>query len=64
LLLQNTTSANVTLDVTITVEGTVNNMWNGTYTQTGTSLRILGVGWNSSVPPGNYNPSIGFCATR
>ena len=64
LLINNTTSAPVTWSVSVTIEGTVNSLWNGGWSQNGSTLTVAGVGWNSQLQPGQTESSVGFCAAR
>ena len=49
--------------VTFSVEGTVGDMWNATYTQNGNEVTAEGVSWNNIVNPGQ-SIEFGFCADR
>lgn len=60
----NGTTQAVTWVVTLPVEGTVTNMWNGTFTQSGNQLTVRGIDWNGVLPAGGSTSSIGFCADR
>jgi len=62
LTVANTTSAPITWQVTITVQGTITNLWNGTFTQSGSTLTVSGVSWNAVIPAGQSINSTGFCA--
>jgi acetylxylan esterase len=64
LLVANNTPSTITWQVTVTIEGTITNLWNGTYTQTGSSVTISGVAWNAVLQPGQSTNSVGFCAAR
>jgi len=64
LRLANTDSTVMTWDVTVTIEGTLTNLWNGEWGQTGNLLNVRGVSWNSQLQPGEINTSVGFCAER
>jgi endoglucanase len=44
------------------VQGTVNQSWNATYLQTGSSLTARPVGWNNRLEAGASTHDIGFCA--
>jgi cellulase/cellobiase CelA1 len=48
--------------VTFTVQGTVNQSWNMTYTQAGSSLTARPINWNPRLEPGQSTHDIGFCA--
>ena len=64
LLVNNSTGAPATWNVSVTVQGTVNNLWNGSWSQSGSTLTVAGVGWNSQLQPGQTESSVGFCASR
>jgi acetylxylan esterase len=64
LTVANNTSSAITWQVTITVQGTINNLWNGTFTQSGSSVTIAGVSWNAVLQPGQSTSSVGFCVQR
>lgn len=48
---------------TLTVPGTVGNLWNGVWKQSGSTLALSGVEWNRTLAAKATNESIGFCAT-
>lgn len=50
--------------IDITVEGSVENVWNAVAEQQGQTLRLAGLDWNDVIPPGETLVSIGFCAVR
>jgi endoglucanase len=60
---KNTGSAAVAWEVSLAIEGQVNNLWNAVHTQTGSTLKAQGVDWNRWVPAGG-TVSFGFCAAR
>jgi cellulase/cellobiase CelA1 len=60
---KNTGSGNVDWVVTFDIQGKVRNIWNETYTQTGSKVRAEGVSWNNIVRAGS-SVSFGFCALR
>jgi len=62
LAVANNTPSAITWQVTIPVEGTVTNLWNGTFTQSGTTITVSGVSWNAVLQPGQSVNSTGFCA--
>jgi acetylxylan esterase len=64
LTVTNNTSAAITWQVTLPVEGTINNLWNGTFTQTGGTATMRGLDWNGVLQPGQSTNSVGFCAVR
>jgi chitodextrinase len=64
LTVSNDTAAAITWQVTVTVDGTINNLWNGTFTQSGSSVTIRGADWNGTLQPGQSTNSVGFCVDR
>jgi hypothetical protein len=64
LTITNNTSAAITWQVTVPVQGTIISMWNGVYTQTGGTATVHGPAWNSVLPPGQSTNVVGFCAVR
>jgi cellulase/cellobiase CelA1 len=48
--------------VTFAVQGTLNQAWNMTYTQSGGSVTAGPVNWNPRLEPGQSTHDIGFCA--
>lgn len=64
LTVANNTPSAITWHVTVTVQGTITSLWNGTYTQTGSSVTVSGVEWNAVLQPGQSTSSAGFCAAR
>jgi acetylxylan esterase len=62
LTVTNGTGGPTTWHVTFTVRGTINNLWNGTFTQTGNSVTVSGVSWNGVLQAGQSTNSVGFCA--
>jgi chitin-binding protein len=49
--------------VSMAIQGTVTSLWNGVYTQSGTTINVKGAGWNNSLPAGG-TVQFGFCANR
>ncbi len=49
--------------VSIGVQGTVNNLWNAVWAQSGSTLQASGVSWNRTLAPGG-TAEFGFCAAR
>ena len=49
--------------VTISIDGTIREVWNATYTQDGDKVTADGVEWNNVVDPGQ-STGFGFCADR
>ncbi|MGM8225241.1 endo-1,4-beta-xylanase [Cellvibrio sp. ARAG 10.3] len=64
LTVTNSSGSAVTWNLGITVEGTVSSLWNGEWSQSGSTLNVSGVAWNSVLQPGQSHSSIGFCANR
>lgn len=62
LTVTNNTSSAITWQVAVAVEGTVTNLWNGTFTQSGNTITVRGVSWNAVLQPGQNMNSVGFCA--
>jgi len=59
----NSTNESVAWVVTIDVEGTINNLWNGQYVQNHNRIEVQGADWNSVLHIGQ-STSFGFCAKR
>jgi len=59
----NNTCEPVVWKVTVSVDGTVDNLWNGEYTQGNGTIEVQGAGWNSELTVGQ-STSFGFCANR
>ena len=59
----NNTCDPIAWKVTVAVEGTVDNLWNGQYVQGQNSIEVQGDGWNSELAAG-ASTSFGFCAKR
>jgi poly(hydroxyalkanoate) depolymerase family esterase len=64
LTVTNNTTAPITWQVTVPVQGTINNLWNGTFTQAAGSATIRGVDFDGVLQPGQSTNSVGFCAVR
>jgi poly(hydroxyalkanoate) depolymerase family esterase len=64
LIVLNETGSLITWQVSITIQGIITNLWNGTYTQTGSTVTVSGVEWNGMLQPGQSTNSVGFCAAR
>jgi acetylxylan esterase len=62
LTVTNNTSATITWQVTIPVDGTITNLWNGTFTQSGGTATVRGASFNAVLAPGGSMNSVGFCA--
>ncbi|MFD2366341.1 glycosyl hydrolase family 18 protein [Pseudoduganella sp. GCM10020061] len=50
--------------VEMAVEGTVASLWNGKYTQAGSTLKLSGPDWNRNLAAGAQYKDMGFCANR
>ena len=59
----NTGNATSNWAITVPVGGTINNLWNATWSQTDGNLSASGVSWNQTLAPG-ATAEFGFCATR
>jgi acetylxylan esterase len=64
LTVTNDTGSTITWEVTIPVDGTITQLWNGTFTQTGDEATVRGIGWNGVLQPGQSTSTVGFCAAR
>ncbi|WP_084645580.1 endo-1,4-beta-xylanase [Marinimicrobium agarilyticum] len=64
LTVTNNTGSAVEWNLNIAVEGTVTDLWNGEWSQNGSTLQVSGAGWNSTLQPGQSDSNIGFCAER
>lgn len=49
--------------VTLSISGTVSNLWNAAWSQSGSTLSASGVDWNRTLAPGAM-AEFGFCAVR
>jgi endoglucanase len=59
----NSGSGDVDWTVTFSIEGTIRNLWNAIYRQTGNRVTAEGVSWNNIVHAGS-SVNFGFCAIR
>ena len=64
IVLENTGSSPITWNVSFEIEGSVNNLWNGSWSQQGAIVSVSGIGWNNVLEPGEVDTSMGFCADR
>jgi hypothetical protein len=64
LVVTNDNSSAVTWQVEIPIEGNVNALWNGEWSQTESILSVSGNGSNATLEAGQTDRSIGFCAIR
>lgn len=62
--LVNDSSTTVTWTASLSVQGSLSQMWNATWEQSGSSVNFKGLAWNGTSAPGAVNTSIGFCARR
>jgi acetylxylan esterase len=62
LTVANHTASAVTWQVAFPVRGTINNLWNGTFTQSAGTATVSGVSFNAVLQPGQSTDSVGFCA--
>ncbi|MGZ8218613.1 cellulase family glycosylhydrolase [Methylomagnum sp.] len=60
---KNPGEAAVVWQVSLNVEGRINNLWNAAHSQSGATLTAKGLDWNRSVPAGG-SVGFGFCAVR
>jgi endoglucanase len=60
---KNTTPNTLNWKTTVALEGTVKNVWNATYTVTGTQMAAVGVAYNKTLAP-QATAEFGFCATK
>jgi expansin (peptidoglycan-binding protein) len=56
----NPNSSSLTWSVTLDVGGSVTNLWNAVWTQTGTMLTASGISWNATLDAG-ASTEFGFC---
>ncbi len=61
VVVMNVSPAPVTWRVTVPVEGTIYNAWNGQITQSGATATVTGAPYNATVPVGG-SADVGFCA--
>jgi endoglucanase len=59
----NNGSTTVDWEVTFTVDGTIRDLWNASYSQSGDTVTAEGVSWNNTVNPSS-SVNFGFCADR
>ncbi len=60
---KNTSAAPVIWQATVTIDGTVSSLWNGTYTVSGKTITIVGANWNKQLA-GLSSTTVGYCAKR
>jgi len=60
----NETADQVDWTVELSIDGTLDQVWNATARQDGTTLQLEGADWNNLIGPGETLRSIGFCAQR
>lgn len=64
LVLENTGGSVAEIDISVNVEGTIGSLWGGSWSQSGSVLKLQGLAWNSTLEPAEIDNSIGFCANR
>jgi GH35 family endo-1,4-beta-xylanase len=64
LQLTNTGANAETWSVSLDVGGSVSNLWNATWSQSGNVLTVSGLAWNAVLQPGQVDSSVGFCVDR
>jgi rhamnogalacturonan endolyase len=64
VVVENLTSADLTWQIEVEVQGTISSLWNAVDTPlTGDWVQFSGVSWNATIPPAQTT-SFGFCADR
>ena len=63
MLITNTGSTGGDWAIQLTTRGSINNLWNAVWSQSGTRLTASGVSWNKTLAPG-AQAEFGYCATR
>jgi endoglucanase len=63
VVVSNPTTQPVQWQVSLTIDGRIDNLWNAAYTQTGNNLVAWGLDWNR-LAPANSKIQFGFCAKR
>jgi hypothetical protein len=64
VVVENMLSADVTWQIEVLVDGSINNIWNATYAAVAAGLtQFQGVAWNAAIP-GGQSTTFGFCADR
>jgi mannan endo-1,4-beta-mannosidase len=64
LVLTNNGTTDVEWKVSVEIEGSVTSFWNGTWSQSGTTLTVQGLDWNKTLTAGESSDAVGFCAQR
>jgi chitin-binding protein len=64
VLITNNTAQAVNWTTTLTVAGNVTQLWNGKWSQAGSTLTLSGPDWQPTLAAGASFNSIGFCASR
>ena len=59
----NNTCDKLIWQVSVTVDGSIDNLWSGEYTGGNGTIQVKGVGWNSELAVGQ-STTFGFCANR
>jgi hypothetical protein len=60
--IKNNNSVPVTWTITFPVTGKVYNLWNGSWSQSGSNLTASGVSWNNIIKAGQTLTGIGYCS--
>ena len=64
IVVTNGGSEAVEWNTTFDIEGSIYQLWNANWEQSGTTVTLSGVEWNKVLQPGASTSSIGFCANR
>jgi endoglucanase len=59
----NPSASSLVWQVSLTVNDTINTLWDAVYTQQGHQAIIMGASWNKILAP-RQSTVFGFCATR
>ncbi|WP_080522433.1 glycoside hydrolase family 5 protein [Methyloprofundus sedimenti] len=63
VIVSNSSSADIDWDISFSIEGVINNLWNANYSQNGATVSAEGLSWNNFLLA-NSNISFGFCANK
>ena len=63
ITIKNTTSAVITWQATVAIDGTISSLWNGIYSVTGDTITIVGPSWSTQLA-GFGSTTVGYCAKR
>lgn len=64
LTVTNRTASPWVWNASFPVDGVINQIWNATYTQSGSTATARGIDWNRTLAPGASTHDVGFCALR